>query len=59
MDLNTKEFLLYRIFSSITTIDIHGINYIIKHPTRMDRYKAQQVYNNITIGIQKEAFRGS
>lgn len=46
MDLNTREFLLHRIFSSITNIDICGVNYIIKHPTRMDRYKAQQIYNN-------------
>ncbi len=46
MDLNTKEFLLYRIFSSITAIGIGGVDYILKHPSRIDRYKAQQVYNN-------------
>ena len=46
MDLTTREFLLHRIFSGTTTINIKGVNYIVKHPERMDRYKAQQVYNN-------------
>tara|TARA_Y100001963_G_scaffold29303_2_gene39815 strand:+ start:7190 stop:8239 length:1050 start_codon:yes stop_codon:yes gene_type:complete len=46
MDSDTREFLLHRIFSATTTIDMNGVAYIVKHPTRMDRYKAQRVYND-------------
>jgi len=44
MDLPSKEFLLNRIFSGMTKIIINDVSYVAKHPTRLDRYRAQDLY---------------
>ena len=49
MDLPSKEFLLHKIFSGTTAINIDGVDYTVKHPERVDRYKAQCAYNNCVL----------
>jgi hypothetical protein len=44
MDLSARELLLHRIFSGIHVADIEGVDYIVKSPTKFDKYKASQVY---------------
>ena len=45
MDLSTRESLLHSIFSGTNIVNINGVEYLIKHPTRFDRYLAERVYN--------------
>ena len=44
MDLSARELLLHRIFSGIHVVNIEGVDYIVKSPTKFDKYKASQVY---------------
>ncbi len=46
MDLSTRESLLYRIFSGTNIINLDGISYLIKNPSKSIRYRAQQVYKD-------------
>lgn len=46
MELSEKEFLLHRIFSGTTRIEVGDELYVINRPTITDRYKAEEVYNS-------------
>ena len=46
MDLSTRESLLYRIFSGTNIIQLDGTDYLIKHPSKSIRYRAQQIYKD-------------